>query len=105
MPVVHLRRTVEAQADRETLLREKAPPLVVEERAIRLDAVGNDASSWAIATLNIDDSTEVGQAKECRLSAVPGEPNNVIRRRFNLLLDVSVEQVIGHMVRHAVPAL
>ncbi len=96
VPVVDLPRTVQAEADRESLGGQEPPPPIVEQRAVGLHSVGDRPAVGTEATLDIDDFTEIIDAQDGGFPAVPGEPDDLVGRGGEVLGDVVLEEVEGH---------
>jgi len=96
--VVVLRRAVEAQADEETLGREEAAPRLVEEGAVGLEGVEDPPARRPVPLLERDDPAEVVEPEDGRLAAVPEEIDRPFGGDFDLLADVLLQQIVGHMV-------
>ena len=99
--VVQLSRTVEAEADAELLGGEKAAPLVCQQNAVGLDAVGDMLAGRTVLALELDDPAKIVQPENRRFAAVPGEKDLASRGNRDLLDDVILQQIVGHPKRLA----
>ena len=97
--VVQRRRTVEAEPDGKVFRRKKAAPVVIEEHAVRLDAVGDAPVGGLVLALQLDNLAKIVQPEEGRFAAVPEEIDHRLRGDLDLLDDVLLQQVVGHAKR------
>ena len=70
--VVHLPRPVDRDADEEPVLLQERPPLVVQERPVRLHRVQHVLAGLRVALLELDRAGEEVQAHHRGLPALPG---------------------------------
>src|SRR3990172_4980047 len=89
--VVQLSRAVETQADVKVLLGEKLTPLLVDRRAVGLNAVDEFFAFRKVFFLKVDGLAEEFNAEQRRLAAVPGKADDLLRRCLNMLGDVALE--------------
>jgi hypothetical protein len=94
--IVHFLRAVEAEPHAESLGSQKAAPLLVEENPISLDAIGNAAPGGPMPVLDGYQLAEEIQAGDSRLAAVPGKADYGTRRRFHVLDNIGLQEIIGH---------
>ena len=93
--VVHCRGTVEAEPDGKIFCRKKAAPVVVEEHAVRLDAVGDAPVRGQMFALEPGYLAEIVDPEDGRLAAVPGEIDHRIGGDSDLLADVLLQRSSG----------
>ena len=94
--VVEVAGPVEAEAHREPGRSEEPAPVLVEQGPVRLNSVGDLSPRRSETALDLDDPAEVVQAKDGRLAAVPGEPDDLVGRGGDVLTDIGLKEVIGH---------
>jgi len=69
--VVQLPGAVDAEADQESMLLEEARPILVEQRAVRLQVVLDSLAGLGMLLLQRDDLAEKVQSPQRRLTALP----------------------------------
>ena len=94
--VVQFRRAVQAEADAESLRRQKAAPLFIEQHAIGLDAVADAPAGGLVLALKLDGLAEKVHAQGGRLSSMPREGNLRPARGLDMLDDVFFQQAVRH---------
>src|SRR5262245_15938432 len=94
--VVHLARAVDAETDEEAVLREERCPLVVEERAVRLDRVLEHLARTGELVRERDRTPEEVEPHQRRLAALPGHHDLAVRVRGEQLLQVTLQRRICH---------
>ncbi len=87
--------TIDGEADEEVVLGEEFTPRVVEEGAVGLEGVG-DIFAVGELLLEGDDFLEEGDSEEGGFAALPGEVNIGTGLGVDVLLDVGLEDVVGH---------
>src|SRR5581483_3555527 len=92
--IVQLARPVEAEPDVKIFPGEKVAPLLVDGRAVGLDAVDDFFVRGQMFFLKLDGLAEKVHAKQGRLAAVPGKAHDLARRRLDVLLDVLFERLV-----------
>ena len=100
--VVQRRRTVEAEPDGKIFSRKKAAPVVVEEHAVRLDAVVDTPVRGQVFALELGYLAEIVYPEDGRLAAVPEEIDLRFGGDCDLLADVLLQQIVRHAKRLAV---
>ena len=93
--VVDFGGAVDGEADEELVLGEEFAPGVVEEGAVGLEGVG-DIFTVGELFLEVDDFFEEGDAEEGGFAALPGEVDVGSGLGVDVLLDVGLEDVVGH---------
>src|SRR4030065_1176807 len=93
--IMDLPRAVEADPDREPFGRQEAAPLLVEERAVGLQAVDDRSAGRAAPALDRDDLPIIIEAEDDRLAAVPGEADDLVRRGADMLGGIGIEGGVG----------
>ena len=89
--------TVDGDAHEEIVFAEETAPLVVEQRAIGLDAVGDGASA-AVDALQLQSAAiEVDGAQE-RFAPMPGEQHLRHGLGFHVLADELLQELVAHGV-------
>ncbi len=97
--VVQLLRAIETEPDGKAFRREEAAPFLIEEHAVRLDAIGDAPLRGPVLPLQVNDLAKIVQPEKGRLPPVPEEVDDGIGGDFDLLNDVLFQQVTGHMER------
>ena len=85
--IVQLSRSVHAQAHEEAVLFKEATPIIVQESTVCLDRVSDLLRRRRIPFLQLDNPPEKINAQQCGLAALPGEIDDRMRTRFNILTD------------------
>ena len=94
--IVHILRTVQADAEQEVVLGEELAPVVIEGDGVGLQGVG-DAHAWALVLLLVAHRlAEKVQAHQRRLAALPSEVDLIDLLRLDVLADVFLEQAVRH---------
>src|SRR6266700_27900 len=78
------------------IAREELAPVVIEQRSIGLERVLN-LLAVCVLPLQLDDTLEERNSKECRLTALPRK----FDRRQRMRLDVLAYVVLQHLIAHA----
>ena len=92
--VVELRRPVDGEADEEAVVAEEAAPVVVEERAVRLNRIG-DAPPPGVFRLELQGFAVEADGAHQGFAAVPGEEDLRRRLGFEILADEKLQQLVG----------
>ncbi len=71
--VMHLRGTVQAKSNSETLCRKKAAPVLIEEGSVGLNTVGDAPVRGLMLALQRHNLAKVVQSQDGRFPAMPGE--------------------------------
>src|SRR4029077_3180173 len=88
--IVELPRSVEAQTDIEILLRKELAPFLIDSRAIGLNTVDDLLAFRKVLFLKLYCLAEKIDAKQCRLAAMPGEADDFLWRRLDMLDDIAL---------------
>ncbi len=99
--VVHLTRSVDREPHEEAVLGEERTPLVVEQRAVRLDRVGDALVRQLQLLGELDRASEEVDPHHRRLAALPRDRD---LGRTGVRLDQLAEVRLEQFVRHAEPA-
>ena len=94
--VVQFRSSVQAHADKEVFCRQKAPPLVIQQCAVRLYSVQNAAIVRRMLALKRDNAAEIIHPQQRRLAAMPGKPNLRAGKCLDMLNDILFKKIGGH---------
>jgi len=98
---MHLLGTVQTESNGETLVREEAAPVLIEEGSVGLNAV-DDAPIWGVMlSLQRHNPAKVVQAQNGRLPAVPRKPDHCFRGSVDMLDDIVLQGFVGHLKRLA----
>src|SRR5512145_2243212 len=92
--VMQLSRPVEAEPDIKTFFGEELAPLVVDRRAVSLDAVDEFFVRRYMFFLQVDGLAEKIDAQQGRFAAVPGEADDFPGCRLNMLDDIALESFV-----------
>ena len=91
VPIVHLLRTVEAKAYGKTLCRQETAPVLIEESAIGLDAVGDALITGLMLALQRHDLPKVVEPQEGRFPPMPGKVDHRTGGSSNMLDNVFLQ--------------
>ena len=94
--VVHLPGTVQTEPHGKALCGQKTAPLLIEEGAVGLHAVGDKPASGLMFSLQGHNLPEVVRAQDGWLSPMPGKTDDLIRRRVDVLDNVFLKDFFGH---------
>ena len=99
--VVKFLWTVEAQPYAKALRRKETTPFFIYQRPVGLDAVEDPVIRAPVFALEIHDFLKVIDSQDGRLSAMPCEADQRIRRSFDVLDNIFLQQIVGHTERLA----
>ena len=91
-------RTVDADPNQELMLGQERTPLVIQQRSVGLDGVGN-LPTVREGRLEFHHPAEELETRQGRFSPLPGEPDD----RYILSLDVLSDELPQHLVGHLEP--
>ena len=94
--VVDVRRTIHGEADQEPVLGEESRPLLVEQRAVRLDGVLDDLARSAVAIHELQEAAEEVEAHEGGLATLPGDGHPLRAVRLQQLPHVLLQDAVVH---------
>ena len=94
--VVQLRRAVKAQADVKPLRREEIAPVVVEQNAVRLQAVPAGKARGQVFLLQRSCPAVKIEAGQRRLAAVPGERDDGPGAALHVIADERLQRFLTH---------
>ncbi len=95
--VVKLARPVDAQAHEHVVLGEERGPLVVEQRAVRLDRALDLPPRGQCIALDLERAAEEVEAHERGLAALPRERHERHPLRLDRLPNERVHDLVGHL--------
>ena len=102
--IVEVLRTIDAEADEETMIAKKTAPFRIQQGAVGLKAILDPLVRWAVLLLQGYGALEPIDAEQGRFTALPGEGHRLAGIGENEVADIGLEQRGGH-VRLAVFAI
>jgi hypothetical protein len=93
--VVERRRAVEGDADEEIVIVKKTTPVIGQEGAVRLDAVGNEEAS-AVFLLKFEGAAVETEGAKEGFAAMPGKEGLGLGLGLEVLLDKNFEEFFAH---------
>ena len=94
--IVQFLGTVNAQANKESVLLKKGAPFVVKQRAVRLEIIFNTLPWLLVLPFELDDLVEKLQPQQGRLTALPGEDHLASVLPLDVLSDMGLKDLVGN---------
>ena len=101
VPIVHFLRTVKANPYGKALCRQKAAPVLIEEGTVGLHTVGDAPVRGTMLALQRHNLAKVVQPQYGRFPAMPGKVDHRTGESVDVLDDVLLQDVVGHVKRFA----
>jgi hypothetical protein len=94
--IMHLLRTVQAQAYGKTLSRQKMTPVLIEESTVGLHTVGDAFVRGLMLALQRHDLAKVVQPQDGRFPTMPGKVDHWTGGSIDVLDNVLLQDGVGH---------
>jgi hypothetical protein len=94
--VMYLLRSVQTEPDGEALFCQETAPFFCQKGPIGLDTIGYALSRGSMLLLYFQDNTIIIRPEDGRLASMPGESDDRIPGRIDMLGDVPLQNIIGH---------